>query len=109
MHTYKPRFGGMWIAACLIIVFSVLLAACGSQDIGLPPIIPAPSDTPEVEEPTIIPVERLYENSWVLVTYGDPANPTVLPSNTLVTAVFSEDGSLAGTSACNQYRTSFNA
>ena len=105
----KFKIDGMWLTTWLLIIISVLLAACGSRDTGTPPVIPAPGDTPVVEEPTMIPVEKLYENSWVLVAYGDPANPTVLPSNTLVTAIFDEDGSLTGTSACNQYRTSFSA
>ncbi|MCK5314819.1 MAG: META domain-containing protein, partial [Anaerolineales bacterium] len=105
----KFRCGGVWMAACLLIVISVLLTACGSRETGTPPVVPAPSDTPVVEEPITFPVEKLYENSWVLVAYGDPANPTVLSANTLVTAVFNEDGSLTGFSACNQYRTSFSA
>jgi len=105
----KFKYDDIWMKACLLVVLSVLLVACGARVTGTPAEIPAPSDTPVSEEPVTVPVEQLYENSWVLVAYGDPDNPIVLPSNTVVTAAFSEDGTLAGTSGCNQYRTSFSA
>lgn len=109
MLALKQLFGKKSLVICLLVVASVLLVACGARVTGTPAEVPAPSDTPVAEEPVTVPVEKLYENSWVLVAYGDPANPTVLQSNTLVTASFSGDGTLAGSSACNQYRTGFSA
>jgi heat shock protein HslJ len=49
----------------------------------------------------------LTSTNWVLVSMGDPKSPQPLPSGTTITAVFSEDGSLSGTSGCNQYNTTY--
>jgi heat shock protein HslJ len=84
----------------------VLLASCNSQATETSTISPTKAET-LTAKPAPIPVEKLYEHPWVLLSYGNPESLTVLPNDTLITAVFSEDNSLSGFSACNQYQTNF--
>ena len=81
----------------ILVLGSLVLAAC---QIG-------PEPLPIDEE--LIPVELLYANPWVLVAYGDPTNPTVIPVNTTITAEFTQDSELSGNAGCNQYQTVFEA
>jgi heat shock protein HslJ len=92
-----------------IAIFALILAACGSE----PPVPqPAPTQLVERTTPTAAPsydLNDLYEISWTLVSYGDPANSTVMPSTLVITALFEPDGSLSGSAGCNQYAASYNA
>lgn len=49
----------------------------------------------------------LVATNWLLVSYGDPVNPTAALPGLPVTATFSEDGTLSGNSSCNTYTTSY--
>jgi heat shock protein HslJ len=96
----------------LTLIFSVLvllLAACGAN----PPVpSPAPTEVVELPTPTVAPsydLNNLYEITWALVSYGDPANPTVLPPGLSITAQFEPDGNLSGSAGCNQYTASYTA
>ena len=44
---------------------------------------------------------------WVLVSYGDPANPTEAEPGIPVTAIFSDEGQLSGISGCNSYSAGY--
>jgi heat shock protein HslJ len=94
----------------LILILSIGSAACRAKVRAPPTPTSAPTSTPtQPVESALIPVGNLFESAWSLVGYGNPTNPTILPRNTLVTVVFAVDGSLAGSSACNQYNTTFEA
>ncbi len=54
-------------------------------------------------------VNLLFANPWVLVGYGDPANPTVIEKGVVITLEFTTDGQLAGFGGCNNYSGSFQA
>jgi heat shock protein HslJ len=96
-----------FIFITLVVLLTIIVGACQ--------LTPAEVDTSKLNQPTStetavpvpISIEKLYENSWVLIGFGDPDKPTVLYKNTLVTAIFTADGLLTGTSACNQYQTLF--
>jgi heat shock protein HslJ len=45
----------------------------------------------------------LEDTVWVLQSLGDPANPTAVESGTVVTAIFSSEGTVSGSSGCNTY------
>ena len=45
----------------------------------------------------------LVDTVWVLEKMGDPNNPTGLESGMIITAIFSQEGNLSGTSGCNKY------
>lgn len=94
-----------------ITVLALVMAACQPSPAPSPapteavePATPAPT-TP----PTTYDLNDLYDITWELVSYGDPASPTVLPPNLAITALFQPDGSLSGKSACNQYVASYTA
>jgi heat shock protein HslJ len=81
--------------------------------------IPSPEDVPELlatADPAILALARragfnvpppLEDTLWVLVGYGTPDEPTLVEPGTVVTAQFTEDGSLTGSGGCNTYTTSF--
>jgi heat shock protein HslJ len=49
----------------------------------------------------------LTATGWVLISMGDPTNPQRIPAGTVITAEFLDDGSLSGSSGCNQYNASY--
>jgi heat shock protein HslJ len=51
----------------------------------------------------------LTGNTWVLVSYGDPAAPETVPAGSVLTVNFSDDGWMSGFSGCNSFNTSFIA
>ncbi len=80
----------------IFLVAILLLAACSS-------------DTNQTEQPQTPPDASiaLVNTTWVLVGYGEAANPTVVEDGTLVTVFFAPDGSLNGSGGCNTYNTSY--
>jgi heat shock protein HslJ len=97
-----------------LLVLTFLLAACGGEP---PAPTEQPAETEQVVEiaPTEIPptpvpevdVEQVYAELWLLVGYGDAANPRVVESDTVITLAFSPDGTVSGSSGCNNYASSF--
>lgn len=81
--------------------------------------IPSPEEVPELlatADPAILALARqagfnvpppLENTLWVLVGYGTPAEPALVEPGTVVTAQFTDDGSLTGSGGCNTYTTSF--
>jgi heat shock protein HslJ len=51
----------------------------------------------------IVGTQSLVGPVWVLDSMGDAAAPQAIPAGVVITAIFSEDGNLGGTSGCNQY------
>ena len=49
----------------------------------------------------------LVDTVWVLEKMGNPDNPTSLESGMIITAIFSEEGNLSGSSGCNNYVASY--
>jgi heat shock protein HslJ len=45
----------------------------------------------------------LIDTVWVLESMGDPNSPTAVESGMIITAIFSQEGTLSGTSGCNNY------
>ena len=107
-----------------IILLLLLLAACNSKEEPTP--TPAPPE-PAVEEATAVPEaaepevtqpeaevpevsQPIYlwaeaaDKMWVLVGYGDAANPTVVEEGTKITATFSSvEPTVSGSGGCNNY------
>ena len=102
-----------WIG--LVAVISILLAACVGEP--SPPSTQGPVETEQVVEPapTEIPptpvpqidAEQVYAELWQLVGYGDAANPTVVEPDTVITLAFSPDGTVSGSSGCNNYSSTY--
>jgi hypothetical protein len=71
----------------LLLVAGSLLTACRGETPT--PVVPPPTNT---SAPTPVPitvdVNKLYENLWTLVGYGDPDNPTVIEEGTSLTLQF---------------------
>ena len=116
-----------WTALLLVLV--ILLVACGGEDPTPTPVPEEPTAVPEVEvEPTAVPEvaeptgdqpeisQPIYrwgevaDRLWVLVGYGDAANPTVVEEGTVITAVFSSvEPTMAGSGGCNNYFTGYES
>jgi len=94
----------------LILIFSVLLSAC--QPAPAPTEPPAPPTPPPAASPTPEPAPtdtaaptpeptadlslQLADTQWLLVAFGEAANPAVVEKGTAVTALFASDGTLSG-------------
>ncbi len=107
MQTKPPKAFGMTLT--ILAILSMLLAACQSAE---PTVVEAPpTEMPPTPAPTtqIFDVTAMQNIEWVLGAYGDPANPTVPPSDLRMTALFAPDGSLSGFAGCNNYNTSYTA
>ncbi len=103
----------------LVLVFVILLAACRpAPATPEPPAPPSEPPAPTVAEPVAVePVEeeapvnelaaQLVDQQWLLVAFGDAANPAVVEEGTIVTALFSEDGNLSGSGGCNNFSTTY--
>lgn len=95
----------------LLIILGIMLTACGGGEPApptQPPAIteqavePAPTDIPATPVPAI-DLDQVYEVLWVLVGFGDAADPRVVERDTVITLVFSADGTVSGSSGCNNY------
>ena len=108
----------VWID--FILMFVMLLSACrlapATTEPPAPPSPqpPAPTTTEPVPvEPTVEvtpPVDlasQLVDQLWLLVAFGEAANPVVVEEGTVVTALFSSDGNLSGSGGCNNYSTTY--
>ena len=117
MKTKKRNYLIMLLIPVLLMA---LLVACGGEDPTATPAPEEPTPVPEVEEQATAvpePTEETPEISqpiyrwgevadrlWVLVTYDDALNPTVVEEGTVITAVFSSvDGQVSGSGGCNNY------
>jgi heat shock protein HslJ len=91
----------------LLVASAILFVACTSTT-PTPVVPPISTNTPE---PTslVVDVNQLYANPWVLIGYGDPANPTVIEEGVAITLEFTPDGQLNGFGGCNNYSGTFQA
>ena len=62
-----------------------------------------PAQSTPAPTPIVIDLNQLYANPWILVAYGDPANPTVVAGGVDLTANFTPDGQLSGFGGCNTF------
>ncbi|MGD2078395.1 MAG: META domain-containing protein, partial [Chloroflexota bacterium] len=64
---------------------------------------------PEISQPIYVWGE-VADQVWVLVGYGDAANPTVVEEGIVITASFSStEGQVSGSSGCNNYFTGYES
>ena len=97
-----------WLSTLLIA--AILLAACGQAPAITPTPFIEPTATPEPGPPVpVVPVEGLYNTHWELIGYGDAADPTVVSRDVKITAEFTPDGIMSGSSGCNSYNAMYNA
>ena len=103
----------------LLLILTVILTACG----GAPPsptteAAPAETeqaaevvqstDVPATEEPElVVDMDQIVDVLWVLLGYGDAANPTVVERNTVITIVFSADDQVSGSAGCNNFSSTY--
>ncbi|MGD2048228.1 MAG: META domain-containing protein, partial [Chloroflexota bacterium] len=115
-----------WQWLTILLVLTIMLVACGGEE---PTPTPAPEEpTPVPEEPTPAseeaepageapavsqPIYRwgeVADRLWVLVGYGDAANPTVVDEGTVITAVFSSvEPTVSGSGGCNNYFANYES
>ena len=118
----------------IFLLLALLLVACGNEEPTPTPVPPEPTPVPEVEaQPATVdeaeqpeaeqPVANEPEVSqpiyqwgevadrlWVLVGYGDAANPTVVEVGTFITAQFSSvEPTVSGSGGCNNYFTGYES
>ncbi len=60
------------------------------------------------EQFTFIPETPLVDTAWFLTAYGQPGNLTASKPGVVTTAVFSADGTLSGSTGCNNYLASYS-
>ena len=112
-HSAK-RSRNSWI--CLAIALSIIITACGGSapestavtETDAPTIEPTPTSIPPTPKPSIN-IEDIYDELWVLLGFGDAADPTVVQRDTVITIVFSPDGTFSGSGGCNNYTGNFEA
>jgi heat shock protein HslJ len=106
--------------APVLLILVGFLAAC--RPAATPTESPTPEETVEpsvtevtaqqvtstqTPEPTVDVLSELIDVQWVLVAYGETANPTVVEEGVTTTALFGADGSVSGSGGCNQYSGSY--
>ncbi|HID51656.1 MAG TPA: META domain-containing protein, partial [Anaerolineae bacterium] len=103
-----------------ILLLLLVLAACSKEEPT--PTPQPPTEVPAAVEPTAVPEttepntevpeisQPIYlwgeaaDRLWVLVGYGDAANPTVVEEGTKITATFSStEPTVSGSGGCNNY------
>ena len=107
----------MLLGLMVLVILTILLAACGGE--GPPPIEtpqppqeteqvvePAPTEVPPTAGPAVDP-EQVTAELWLLVGFGDAANPAVVEPDTLITLAFAPDGTVSGSSGCNNYSSTY--
>ena len=106
-----------WIG--LILTLVMLVSACQPAPAPTePPAPPTPQPpSPTATEPVIEQTEavtppvdlapQLVDKPWLLVAFGDAANPAVVEEGTVVTSLFSSDGTLSGSGGCNNYSSTY--
>lgn len=119
----------IWIWVTIPLILAIMLVACGGEEPTATPVPEEPTPKPEVqEEPTAEPEEaepvgdapavsqpiyrwgEVADRLWVLVGYGDAANPTVIEEGTVITAVFSSvEATVSGSGGCNNYFAAYES
>ena len=102
-----------------LLTLTLIISACGGAA-PAPTTEPAPADTEQaadVAQPTDVPatqepelvadMDGIVDVLWVLLGYGDAANPTIVERNTVITIVFSADGQLSGSAGCNNFSSTY--
>lgn len=87
----------------ILLVAAIILTACSTNTPTLAPTAVPTSIATPAPTPIIIDLNQLYANPWILVAYGDPANPTVVAGGVDLTANFTPDGQLSGFGGCNTF------
>ena len=110
MLLHNPK--KMYYLVSVLVVISLLLGACSSPAPSPSPTEPpAPPSSPPTAtanpEPTPDLAPQLLDKLWMLVAFGEAANPDVVEEGTVVTALFSADGTLSGSGGCNNYTTAY--
>jgi heat shock protein HslJ len=54
-----------------------------------------------------VDLDQIQDQLWVLVGYGDAIDPTVVERDTVITMVLSADGTVSGSSGCNNYTSTY--
>ncbi len=91
----------------VLLCVAILLSACSSPT---PTAAPQPTNTSApAPTPVVVDLNQLYANPWILVAYGDPANPTVVAGGVDLTALFTPDGQVSGYGGCNTFSGSVQA
>ena len=95
----------------LLLLVAIIFAACSSNTpTPVVPTLAPPVDTnTPPPAPVVVDVNQLSANPWVLLGYGDPANPTVIAKGVAITLEFTGDGQLSGFSGCNNYSGTYQA
>lgn len=93
---------------------AIVLAACGGEeeaaDVTTTPSIATTSTTTESGPNTTQPdavAPDLIGTSWIVVTYSLPASMTNPWPGTELTLRFNDDGTVSGSTACNEYSATF--
>lgn len=117
--------------ATLLLILAILLIACSREEPTPLPAEPTPvpeveaqpatseEEAPQAEQPIANEPEasqpsyqwgEVADRLWVLVGYGDPANPTVVAEGTVITAQFSSvEPTVSGSGGCNNYFASYES
>lgn len=91
----------------IMIVAAIILSACNTST-PTPTLIPTSIPPTQAPTPVVVDVNQLYANPWILVAYGDPANPTVVQGGTDLTLIITPEGLISGFSGCNTFSGTVN-
>ena len=103
---------------CSLVVITFIASACG----GAAPeptteaapveteqaVEVVPTEVPPTAEPEpVVDMDQIVDRVWLLLGYGDAANPTVIARDTIITIVFSADGQVSGSAGCNNFSSTY--
>lgn len=101
-----------------LLILAILVTSCGGaapeQTTEAPPpgteqaVEVAPTEIPPTPVPSV-DMDQIVDVLWVLLGYGDAADPYVVERNSVITLVFSADGNVNGSSGCNNYSSTYQA
>ena len=124
METNEKKYLTKLLMPMLLLL--LILAACSKEEPTPTPLPPTaepvavePTAVPETTEPAAEapeisqPIYRWGEavdRLWVLVGYGDAANPTVVEEGAKITAIFSSvEPTVSGSGGCNNYFANYTS
>lgn len=97
----------------IVVATAIVLAACGGEeaaDVTTTPSVATTSTTTESGPNTTQPdavAPDLIGTSWIVVTYSLPASMTNPWPGTELTLRFGDDGTVSGSTGCNEYSAMF--
>ncbi|MFC1879186.1 META domain-containing protein, partial [Chloroflexota bacterium] len=95
----------------ILLTFGSILTACNALQGNQPTPMPSPAVThtsiPPSPTPVAAEVSRLFARLWLLTSYGQVDQPSVVPPGLVLTLAFDPDTTMIGRGPCNTYKANY--